>query len=229
MHRVARKHPGDSAADGFGVPFARSERGERFFLQSARIPRVGRVDGARALAFADVELARICDRDFDIGILVRRVVGAYFTHQSFCRLGGDSPQSSSCRVYLIFCMFHTRFKIHDTYFTNSIRAASTTRFPTLPSRTMRVYPPARFAYRGAYTSWSFFTTSVAPPIRVSRTRRDASVFFLALVTMRSTNGRSSFAFATVVVMPSWSTRERASPRKSAVRWPFLRPNVLFFL
>src|SRR3989338_10212997 len=133
MHRVARKHPGDSAADGFGVAFARGERCERFFLQSARVPRVGRVDGARALAFADVELARICDGDLNIRILVGGVVGAHFTHQSFCRLGRNSPQRSACRVYLVFFIFHTIYEILDTkyYCMNSMRAASTTRFPTL--------------------------------------------------------------------------------------------------
>src|SRR3989344_4698476 len=63
-------------------------------------------------------------------------------------------------------------------------------------------------------------------MRVSTVRRDASEFFLAVVTMRSTNGLSSLARATVVVMASSRTSERARLRRSATRWPFLRPNVL---
>src|SRR3989344_5435413 len=55
-------------------------------------------------------------------------------------------------------------------------------------------------------------------------RRDAREFFLLVETRRSTKGRSSFAFAMVVVMPSCNTSERASERSSAVRCPFSRPN-----
>src|SRR3989344_5244886 len=43
---------------------------------------------------------------------------------------------------------------------------------------------------------------------------------------RSTKGRSAFAFASVVTMPSERTNERARPLMSAVLWRFTRPSFL---
>src|SRR3989344_1586891 len=75
---------------------------------------------------------------------------------------------------------------------------------------------------------SFFTASLSPR-RLTASRRLASVFFFAYVTRRSTNGRTAFAFASVVEMRSSSTSERASERRSARRWFVSRWNVCAFL
>jgi len=110
-----------------------------------------------------------------------------------------------------------------------MRADSIARFPTRPNRTILVYPPERSLNRGASVECNLRTTSEAPPRRAEMARREAVVFSLLAEMIFSTNGRSSFARATVVVMPSEIKSERAKLRKSATRCPFLRPSVRIFL
>ena len=110
-----------------------------------------------------------------------------------------------------------------------MRADSIARLPILPSFIIRVYPPERPLNRGASVECNLRTTSEAPPIRAEMTRREAVVFALLTEMIFSTKGRSSFARATVVVIPSEIKSERAKLRKRAVRWPFLRPSVRIFL
>src|SRR5687768_13669261 len=63
----------------------------------------------------------------------------------------------------------------------------------------------------------------AVPSRDSTSRRACRVPRLARVISRSTNGRTSLAFATVVTMRSWRNSANARLRNSALRWAALRP------
>src|SRR3989344_2008990 len=132
--------------------------------------------------------------------------------------------STKTHEFLPCCVYGVSF-VH----TNSIFASSALRAPRLPRRVMRVYPPERLAYFGARSVWSFLTTSRAFPRQLSSARRDCNVSLFAMVTNFSTNGRISFAFATVVVMEPRNTRERVRERSKAVCCFFTRPNVRPFL
>src|SRR3989344_4919124 len=95
----------------------------------------------------------------------------------------------------------------------SLRASLLPRFVRFVTR---VYPPFLSAYRGPMELKSFFTAFLSPSF-VMASRRLARVFNFAYDTRRSTNGRSAFAFASVVEMRSSITRERERDLISARR------------
>ena len=104
----------------------------------------------------------------------------------------------------------------------AISAASPRRWPSLQDAGVAARP---IANRGARLSNSLVTTSSLSTSRMTSRRAESVLPFgsaaftprLAIVIIRSTNGRSSFAFGTVVSMRSWQ-QQRRRPGCAAARF-----------
>ena len=131
-------------------------------------------------------------------------------------------------ILIFYFVNFAYFSYISCFYTNSITAILLASPPLRGSLVIRVYPPALFSYRGAMRVTIFCAPS-ALPSRDTKIRRDATDFFFPLVTNFSTNGRSSFAFASVVVIFSCRISESARPLRSARRTPTSLPNFLFVL
>src|SRR6266487_95004 len=119
------------------------------------------------------------------------------------------------RVPLFVCGSASRRSRHSL--SNSIRATSAPSPTRCPILMMRVYPPGRAANRLPISANSLVVTALSLRRRSTRRRAWRSPR-RARVMSRSANGRSSFAFATVVLMPPCLNRLVAMLFNVAFLW-----------